>query len=91
MEKELETLSSLLKALTNAVKDKNKKSKRAFDLRMGNASPKQIQKASTELNWCCMYIEKLKQDFARAFDKSSINVGVEEKEYNPSGFHNYKH
>ena len=54
-------------------------------------SEKQIEKMNAELTWLCMNIDKEKTDIARTYKGSEIEVGTEEKEYNPTGFHSYKH
>ena len=55
-----------------------------------NTSIKQSAKLSVELNWLLMHTEKQKRQFCILFKESGIDIGIEESEYNPSNFHNYK-
>lgn len=52
---------------------------------------KKRNKASTNLNWHCMEIEKVRVEIARLFNGSEFDVETGEKTYNPSGWHEYKH
>lgn len=56
-----------------------------------NSTQKSIQREHTNLNWACMHLDKAKTDFARYFKGSLLDVSIESKDYNPSGFHSYKH
>lgn len=55
-----------------------------------NTSIKQSTKLSVDLNWLLMDTEKQKRQFCVLFKDSGIDVGIEENQYNPSNFHNYK-
>lgn len=55
-----------------------------------NTSIKQSNKLSVDLNWLLMDTEKQKRQFCVFFKDSEIDIGTEETEFNPSGFHNYK-
>lgn len=92
MNQELEYIDIMiarLKALKSTINKKDKQSDKTF--KMSSHSLKQLQKADVDLSWLCMQVDKEKTDFARAFKGSILDVGTEEKEYRPSGFHTYKH
>lgn len=55
-----------------------------------NTSIKQSTKLSVDLNWLLMDTEKQKRQFCVLFKDSGIDIGTEETEFNPSGFHSYK-
>lgn len=91
--KEIELIDLMidrLKSLKSSIKKKDKISDKAFNMNPQNSTPRQIQKASTDLNWQCMEVDKGKTEIARIFKGSCLDVDTGEKEYNPSGFHKYK-
>jgi len=88
---QLEYLTKLLKQINQDSKKIEKLSEKARNTNFQNSTPKQTQKASVNLNWACLSLDKSKTDFARAFKGSCLDVNTEEKEYNPSGFHHYRH
>ena len=51
---------------------------------------KKRTKVSTDLNWLSMKLEEQRTNIARIFKGSHFDVETNEKEYNPSGWHNYK-
>lgn len=55
-----------------------------------NTSIKQSTKLSVDLNWLLMDTEKQKRQFCILLKDSGIDIGTEETEFNPSGFHKYK-
>lgn len=90
-EQEINVLIDTLKYLKATIKRKNKISDRLRNFTHSNNTPRQYEKANVDLNWECMELDKIKTDFARFYEKSSIKVGIGEKNYSPSPFHNYKH
>ena len=83
-------VDNLISILKNIKSEQNKVAK-MHEKDLSSMSQNQLQKHSANLNWSLMYIQKLKIDFCREFENSSINIGVEEREFNPSGFHSFKY
>jgi len=79
-----------LRGLKASIKKKDKLSQKAFDMDLASHTPNQIEKASVNLNWECMNLDKERTRFARAFKGSTLDVDTGEKIYKPSGFHTYK-
>lgn len=88
---EIEKMIALIKEVKSCIVKKDKLSDKAFNLSPRNATPSQIDKATSSLNWSCMELDKAITNFARQFKGSLLDVSTEEKEYNPSSFHKYKH
>lgn len=88
---QIENMIEALRRLRASIKKKDKLSEKLFNMDYRNHTPKRIQSVNADLNWECMNIDKEKTNFARIFKGSCIDVGIEEKQYNPSGFHSYKH
>lgn len=89
--KENETISQLiskLKSLKTSISKRDLMSDKLFNLDL--KSP-QRQRLNASLDFECINIDKLKTDIARLYKGSDIEVGKEEKQYNPTGFHSYKH
>lgn len=87
---EIDNLIQSLKYVKSNLLKKNKLSKKAYEMSYTSNTQRSVQKASVNLNWQCMELDKAKTNFARMFKGSLVDVCVEEKEYNPSGFHSYK-
>jgi hypothetical protein len=88
---QLEQMLALLKNIKRANVKKGKLSDKLAKMDHYNSTPKRIGAANANLNWECMNYDKLKVDFARLFKDSCLDVGVSEREYNPSGFHSFKY
>ena len=86
----IDDLIKKLRALKSSIKKKDMLSDKVMEANPLNNTPKQIQKAHTNLNWQCMQIDKEKTNIARTFKDSFLDVDTSEKEYNPSPFHSYK-
>ncbi len=86
----IDDLISQLREIKKANNKRNKLSEKAFNLDRNNNTPKQLERASNNLIWACMDLDKQVTKFARSFKESPLNVSTEEKEYNPTGFHRYK-
>jgi hypothetical protein len=86
---QIEHLLSQLKYIKSTLIKRDKLSDKAFNTSPATSTPKQIDKANTALNWECMELDKAKTSFARSFKGSCLDVGIEAKEYKPSGFHTY--
>lgn len=87
----IENMINHLRTLKSDIQKKEKLSTKLRDTQLCDVSPKRIEKMNTDLNWQCMNIDKKKTDIARLFKGSMLDVSTDEKEYNPSGWHNYKH
>ena len=85
---EIESVISSLKLLLREVKETKKKSEKSFN---SNGTIKQRQKASVDLNWQCMALDKQRKSTWKTILEADLKVSLEDCEYNPSGFHNYKH
>jgi len=75
----------LLKRELIATENKSEKSFKA------NGSIKQRQKASVDLNWQCMALDKQRKSTWKTILEADLKVSLDDCEYNPSGFHSYKH
>lgn len=84
--KEIDNAINALKILKSEIISMEKKSKKAFECQ---GTPRQRQKASTDLNWQCMTVDKQRKAVWKVM--LPFEVSIEDCEYNPSGFHNYKH
>lgn len=84
----IENVISSLKLLLREVKETNKKSEKSFN---SNGTIKQRQKASVDLNWQCMALDKQRKSTWKTILEADLKVSLDDCEYNPSGFHNYKH
>ena len=83
---QIDNVIANLKLLKLEINAKNKKSYKALNC---NGTPKQRQKASVDLTWQCMTVDKQRKAVWKAM--LPFEVSIEDCEYNPSGFHNYKH
>ncbi len=86
----IDEMISKLKRIKSAIKKKDNLSEKAFNMDFRKNTQRQIEKANTNLNWQCMYLDKEKTELARFFKGSFLDVDTSPKEYNPSGFHKYK-
>lgn len=87
----IDQMIARLRSVKACMKKREKLSQKALGMNVRDNTPRQIQKANTELNWECMNLDKSIVDFARAYKGSMLDVHTGEREYNPSGFHCYKH
>lgn len=88
---QIEALTAALKILKAAVTKRNKLSAKQSLYTLENSTDRQRGKASTDLNWQCMEVDKKATDVARLFKDSCCDVGTETKYYTPSGFHEYQY
>ena len=86
----IEEMIVKLRGLKASIKKKDKMSQKAFEMNLASYTQNQIQKASTNLDWECMNLDKERTFFARSFKGSTLDVDTGEKIYKPSGFHTYK-
>lgn len=89
--KTIETALLLLKNVRSCQLKVDKLTNKVVNMHYTTHSIKSINRENANLNWACMNLDKAKTDFARCIIGSCLDVSVEVKEYNPSGFHNYKH
>ena len=92
-DKELQAIDRVianLKHLRSELAKTQKMSKKCFE--MSNATVRQCQRANTNLNWQCMYLDKYRKKAWKSILESEdvLKVSIEETEYHPSGFHSYK-
>ena len=89
--KDIEKLQNYLREIRKeckaCIRQKNKLSETSYT----DVTPRRWQKMNTDYNWTSMSYNKMKTNFARMYSKSSIKESTDEREYNPSGFHSYKH
>jgi len=85
----INTLQTQLKSLAASIKKIEKLNNQA-SAKISDHSTKQWSKIHADLNYECMYRERLKTEIARTFKGSILDVSLEEKIYNPSAFHSYK-
>ena len=87
---ELDRLIAALRTVKTELKKADRTSDKARTTNYLNSSPSQITKAATANNWQQMELDKAKVRAARLFTGSCVDVGTEERIYQPSGFHEYK-
>lgn len=86
--KKIDLVMKQLKILKSDILKKDKLSSSALNC---DGTPKQRQKASINLNWQCMHLDKQRKATWKAIkDADFLEVDIEETEYNPSAFHTYK-
>lgn len=89
--KQIDIVISQLKSLKSDLLKVEKLSDKSFNTNTQNNTPKQIEKASTNLNFACMELDKQrKRTWKSIKDAAFLNVSLEECEYHPSPFHSYK-
>ena len=86
----IDKVLSELKTLKSEYQKAEKLSEKSLNMDFKNNTPKQIQKASADLNWQCMHIDKTKKRVWESILNADLEVGLEDTEYHPSGFHLYK-
>ena len=85
---EIDKVINELKLLRKELICTKNKSEKSFN---SNGTIKQRQKASVDLNWQCMALDKQRKSTWKIILESDLKVSLDDCEYNPSGFHNYKH
>jgi len=90
MVEQADLLIAMLRGVKSEEKKKEKLSLKSSTMDYQEQTQKQMQKVSTDLNWQCMYLDRIITDFARVFSVSKFNVDTGKKKYNPSSFHSYK-
>lgn len=88
--KGLDNLISALKTLKSDYLKTDKLSNKSLNTNFGNSNQRQISKASVDLNWQCMHLDKQKKKVWSIILNSDLEVDLEETEYKPSGFHTFK-
>lgn len=88
--KKLDNLISALKTLKSDYLKTDKLSNKSLNTNFENSNQKQISKASVNLNWQCMHLDKQKKKVWSIILNSDLEVDLEETEYKPSGFHSFK-
>ena len=87
---EIDNILSELKNLKADYLKTKKLSEKSLNTDFRTHSPKQIQKAATDLNWQCMHLDKNKKRVWKLILNADLEVDLGETEYRPSEFHNYK-
>lgn len=85
---EIDKVINELKLLRKEIISTKNKSEKSFN---ANGTIKQRQKASVDLNWQCMALDKQRKSTWKTILEADLRVSLEDCEYSPSGFHNYKH
>ena len=85
---EIESVISSLKLLLREVKETKKKSEKSFN---SNGNIKHMRKASVDLNWQCMALDKQRKSTWKTILEADLKVSLDDCEYSPSGFHSYRH
>ena len=85
---EIDKVINELKLLRKELICTKNKSEKSFN---SNGTIKQRQKASVDLNWQCMALDKQRKSTWKTILEADLMVSLEDCEYNTSGFHNYKH
>ena len=86
----IDKVLSDLKTLKSEYLKAEKLSEKSLNMDFKNNTPKQMQKASTDLNWQCMHLDKTKKRVWKSILNADLEVDLNETEYHPSEFHNYK-
>lgn len=87
---EIDNILSELKNLKADYLKTKKLSEKSLNTDFRTHSPKQIQKASTDLNWQCVHLDRTKKRVWKLILNADLEVDLGETEYRPSEFHNYK-
>ena len=85
---EIDKVINELKILKRELMSAKNKSEKSFN---SNGTIRQRQKASVDLNLQCMALDKQRKSTWKTILNADLKVSLEDCEYNPSGFHNYKH
>lgn len=86
----IDNVLSELKTLKSEYQKAEKLSEKSLNMDFKNNTPKQIQKASADLNWQYMHIDKTQKRVWKSILNSDLEVDISETEYHPSEFHHYK-
>ena len=88
--KQIDIIVAQLKCLKSNLQKVDKLSEKSFNMTTSNNSPKQIQKAATDLNFACMELDKQrKRTWKSIKDAAFLEVSLEKTEYHLSPFHIY--
>lgn len=88
---EIEKIDEVINRLKQLKKEINTKEKLSQKALYCDGTPRQRMKASTALNWQCMHVDKVRKSVWKSIKEAEfLKVSLEEREYNPSGFHSYK-
>ena len=85
---EIDKVINELKLLRKELICTKNKSEKSFN---SNGTIKQRQKASVDLNWQCMTLDKQRKSTWKTILEADLKVSLDDCEYNPSGFHSYRH
>ena len=88
---QVDQLIKRLKVVKSNLKKKEAMIKKRETMTTENSTQKRLQQSSADLTWHGMYLDQSLTDVARFFKGSFLDVGTEEKEYNPSPFHKYRY
>ena len=86
----IDKVLSELKTFKSVYQKAEKLSEKSLNMDFKKNTPKQIQKASVDLNWQCMHIDKTKKRIWKSILNADLEVDISETDYYPSGFHHYK-
>ena len=86
----IDKVLSELKTLKSEYQKAEKLSEKSLNMDFKTNTPKQMQKASTDLNWQCMHLDKTQKRVWKSILNADLEVDIGETEYHPSEFHNYK-
>lgn len=89
--KKIDKMLTDLRRVKSEIKKTQKLSEKVRQLTPQNSTLKKITDSNASLSWQCMALEKVKIDFARAFENSLLDVGTEKRTFHPSGFHSYEY
>ena len=85
---EIDKVINELKILKRELICTKNKSEKSFN---SNGTIKQRQKASVDLNWQCMALDKQRKSTWKTILEADLKVSLDDCEYSPSGFHSYRH
>lgn len=89
--KQIDIVISQLKSLKSDLLKVEKLSGKSFNINTQNSTPRQIEKASTNLNFACMELDKQRKRTWKSIKEASfLEVSLEATEYHLSPFHSYK-
>ena len=89
--KMVEEVDNLIKELRNLKREENKRAKLSERASNMELSANRRSSIIADLNVQSIHVHRLKTNVSRLFHDSKINVGTEEKEANPTGFHKYRY
>jgi hypothetical protein len=85
---EIDKVINQLKLLRKELICTKNKSEKSFN---ANGTIKQRQKASVDLDWQCMALDKQRKATWKTILEADLEVSLDDCEYNLSAFHSYKH